>query len=95
MTNRLFAWVWIYLLILTAVEVLLAYVHVFSTAGMLVVLMILSLVKAALIMAYFMHLRFERASFVLALVPGVVIVIGLLFAFFPDGVRAFQLGVMQ
>jgi cytochrome c oxidase subunit 4 len=93
--NRLFAITWIYLLALTAVEVVLAYVHILSTAGMLVVLMCLSLVKAALIMAYFMHLRFERTSFVLALLPAVLIVIGLLSMFFPDSLRLFELGVMQ
>ena len=74
---------WVYLIVLTGVEVVLAYVHVFPPAGMLVMLMVLSLVKAALIVTYFMHLRFERASLVLSLIPSVVVVISLLFMFFP------------
>ena len=91
--DRLYAWVWIYLLVLTGVEVVLAYVRVFPAPGMLVVLMILSLVKAALIVTYFMHLRFERASLVLSLVPVVVVVICLLFVFFADSFRLYQLRV--
>lgn len=93
--DRLFLMVWLGLLALTAVEVVLAYIHVFSTAGMLAILMMLSLVKAALIMAYFMHLRFEKKSLVLSLIPSVTIVIALLFVFFPDGFRALRLGVNQ
>jgi cytochrome c oxidase subunit 4 len=89
--NRLYIWIWVYLLIITAVEVGLAYMHLFSTAAMLALLMVLSLVKGALIMAYFMHLRFERASLVLTLVPAGVVVIGLLFAFFPDSLRVLEL----
>lgn len=91
--SRLYVSVWVYLLALTAVEVVLAYMHVFPPAGMLVVLMVLSLVKAGLIMAYFMHLRFERATLFLSLVPAVVVVISLLFVFFPDSMRLFQLRV--
>ena len=91
--DRLFSVVWLGLLALTAVEVLLAYIQLFSTAGMLLILMVLSLIKAALIMAYFMHLRFEKASLVLSLIPFATIVIALLFVFFPDSVRALNLGV--
>jgi cytochrome c oxidase subunit IV len=58
------------------------------------ILMVLSLVKAVLIIAYFMHLRFERSTLVWSLVPAVV-VIALLAVFFPDGVRALELAVRQ
>ncbi|HSB18335.1 MAG TPA: cytochrome C oxidase subunit IV family protein [Bryobacteraceae bacterium] len=89
----LYYWVWIYLLAITALEVFLAYEHLFSTQVMLAVLMLLSVVKAGLIMAYFMHLRFEKAVFVLCLVPAVVVVISLLAAFFPDSYRLLELRV--
>ena len=91
--SRLYVSVWVYLLGLTALEIVLACVRLFSTAGMLMALMSLSLVKAGLIVAYFMHLRFEKPSFFWALVPGVVVVIALLFAFFPDSFRLFELRV--
>jgi cytochrome c oxidase subunit 4 len=75
------------LLVLTLVEVFLAYIHLPLTL-MLVILMGLSLVKAAMIVAYFMHLKFERMSLVLTLIPTVVICICLLFIVFPDSFRA-------
>jgi cytochrome c oxidase subunit 4 len=71
---------------LTGVEVFLAYIQ-FSVTVMLVLLMGLSLVKAALIMAYFMHLRFEKRTLVLTLVPALVVVISTLAVFFPDSIR--------
>src|SRR5215212_7973834 len=75
------------LLGLTVVEVFLAYIHVPLTI-MLTILIGLSLIKAAMIIAYFMHLRFERMSLVLTLIPTVVICICLLFIVFPDSFRA-------
>jgi cytochrome c oxidase subunit 4 len=75
------------LLALTVVEVFLAYIHVPLTL-MLTLLIGLSLIKAAMIIAYFMHLRFERLSLVLTLIPTSVICICLLFIFFPDSFRA-------
>ena len=75
------------LLALTLIEVFLAYIHV-PLSIMLTLLIGLSLVKAAMIIAYFMHLRFERLSLVLTLIPTLAICICLLFIFFPDGFRA-------
>jgi cytochrome c oxidase subunit IV len=48
----------------------------------------LSIIKAALIVAYFMHLKFERLSLILTIVPMLVVCIILLFAFFPDSFRS-------
>ena len=74
------------LLALTVVEVFLAYIHVPLTL-MLTILIGLSLIKAAMIVAYFMHLRFERLSLVLTLIPTLVVCICLLFIVFPDSFR--------
>lgn len=84
---RLFAYVLGGLLALTLVEVILAYVEL-NLVLMLTILMGLSIIKAALIIAYFMHLKFERVSLVLTLVPALVVCICLLFIFFPDGIRS-------
>jgi cytochrome c oxidase subunit 4 len=89
--SALYLWVWVYLIALTGVEVVLAYEQIFSLHVMLAILMALSLVKAALIVAYFMHLRFERVSLVVSLIPAVVIVISLLSVFFPDSMRLYTL----
>ena len=86
-SNKLFISVWFWLLLLTGLEVFLGYVHLrFSL--MLTILIGLSVIKAALIVAYFMHLRFERLSLVLTLVPMLVICICLLLVFFPDSFRS-------
>jgi cytochrome c oxidase subunit IV len=68
-TNKLFISVWIWLVVLTAIEVFLAYKPM-SILLMLTILLGLSIIKAALIVAYFMHLRFERLSLVLTIQPG-------------------------
>ena len=84
---RLFFSVWVWLLVLTGFEVFLGYIHL-PVVYMLVILMGASIVKAALIVAYFMHLRFERLNLILTIVPAVVIAICLLLVFFPDSFRA-------
>jgi cytochrome c oxidase subunit IV len=89
-STRLFLSVLGYLLGLTLIEVILAYFQV-PLNIMLTILMGLSLIKAALIIAYFMHLRFERLSLVLTLVPVLVVCICLLFVFFPDSFRSLNL----
>jgi cytochrome c oxidase subunit 4 len=76
------------LLALTLIEVVLAYIKIHDLRIFLTILMGLSLVKAALIVAYFMHLKFERLSLILTLVPTLVVCICLLFIFFPDSFRA-------
>src|SRR5688572_26765667 len=83
---KLFLNVLLGLLALTVVEVFLAYIHVPLTL-MLTILIGLSLIKAAMIIAYFMHLRFERLSLVLTLIPTLVVCICLLFIVFPDSFR--------
>src|SRR6266403_1766698 len=85
---KLFISVWDWLLLLTGLEVFLGYIHL-PVAYMLVILMGASIIKAALIVAYFMHLRFERLNLVLTIVPALVICICLmLLVFFPDSFRS-------
>ncbi len=78
--------VWGGLLGLTGIEVFLAYIHL-NPHLMIIILMLLSIMKAALIMAYFMHLKFERLSFVLTVVPTLVVLLCLFAIFFPDSSR--------
>ena len=84
--TQLFLYVLMGLLGLTVIEVFLAYIHV-PLHVMLTLLIGLSLVKAAMIVAYFMHLRFERMSLVLTLIPTLAVCICLLFIVFPDSFR--------
>lgn len=89
---RLYAWVWTWLLALTGIEVYLGYVNL-GTNLMLTLLLGLSVIKAVLIIAYFMHLRFERLSVFLTLWPIMVLCIALILIFaFPDSFRIHDLG---
>lgn len=86
-SNKLFTSIWVWLLLLTLIEIILAY-RPMEIHYMLTILLGLSIIKAALIVAYFMHLKFERLSLILTIVPMLVICICLLFVFFPDSFRS-------
>ena len=81
-----FAKVWVALLVLTGAEVFLAYEQV-PLLIMLTVLLGLSVIKAALIIAYFMHLKFERLSLFLTLFPMLIFCIVLMLIFLGDASR--------
>lgn len=86
-TTKAFLTVWFALLFMTGVEVFLAYeqipIIIFLTA-----LVGLSVIKAALIIAYFMHLKFEKLSLFLTLFPMLILcIILMLIMFLPDSSR--------
>ena len=85
-SNRENIIVWGGLLALTAIEVFLAYIQINATL-MLIILMGASIIKAALIVAYFMHLKFERLSLILTIVPTIVVLLCLFAILFPDSFR--------
>jgi cytochrome c oxidase subunit 4 len=91
-TTQSFIYVWIALLVMTGIEIFLAYEQV-PTLIMLTSLLGLSIVKAALIIAYFMHLKFERMSLFLTLFPMLVLCIILMLIFMPDSMRALHMRV--
>jgi caa(3)-type oxidase subunit IV len=87
-------WVWGALLVLTAIEVVLGYKQIFEPLRMLQVLIVLSIIKSALIIGYFMHLKYELAIMRWMLTLSVVICfIIMYFFFFPDADRVLHLGV--
>jgi cytochrome c oxidase subunit 4 len=87
-SKRVFMFVWGWLLALSAVEVVLAYQRL-EIKLMLAILMTLSVIKASLIISYFMHLRYERRSLILTLMPALVFVVGMMFVVFPDSIRLY------
>ena len=90
-TTGSFVKVWIALLVMTGIEVFLAYEQV-PTLIMLTALVGLSVVKAALIIAYFMHLKFEKFSLFLTLFPMLILcIILMLLIFMPDSVRLLEM----
>ena len=89
-TTKIFMMVWIALLALTAVEVFLAYIHT-PLVVMLTVLMGLSVAKAYMIIAWFMHMKFEKRSLVITLFPMLIFCILMLAVFIPDAQRSLEL----
>ena len=88
-----YLWVWLVLLLLTGVEVALAYRQVFQPVQMLEALMVLSIVKSVLIIGWFMHLKYEIAAMRWVMMTAVVICLCLMCIFFADAARILQLGV--
>jgi cytochrome c oxidase subunit 4 len=88
-SNRENVMIWGVLLGLTGIEVFLAYKQVNLTV-MLIILMGLSIIKPRCV-AYFMHLKFERLSLILTIVPILVVLLCLFATFFPDSRRVREL----
>ncbi|MGH9602300.1 MAG: cytochrome C oxidase subunit IV family protein [Terriglobales bacterium] len=86
-------WVWGGLLALTAIEIVLAYKQAFPPLQMLLILLVLSIIKAGLIIAYFMHLKFEAGTMKVTLMTALVVCLCLMFVFIPDAMRVLELGV--
>jgi len=84
--------VWAALLVLTAVEVYLTYQNM-PAVRMLTILIGLSLVKAALIIGYFMHMKYEISRMKWLTMCSLVACLALMMIFFPDALRIISLGV--
>ena len=87
-----FIGVWGGLLGLTAIEVYLGYQNM-QPMKMLFILLGLSIVKAALIILYFMHMKFEMRRMRYVLMTALVVCLCLMFTFFADAARIISLGV--
>ena len=87
-----FFYVWGALLVMTAIEVYLGYQNM-EPVRMLTFLMGLSIFKAALIIAYFMHMKFEISRMKWATMVSLVICLTLMIIFIPDALRLLHLGV--
>src|SRR5713226_7879887 len=83
--------VWFWLLVITLLELGAVLVHVPHTL-LVVLLLIMALMKAALIIAYFMHLRYEKLSLVYAVVTPMFFLAIVIFAFMgPDALSVMHL----
>lgn len=83
--------VWCGLVAITGIEVLFASEQ-WRPALLLGVLSGLSIVQAALIVSYFMRLKFEKSQLALWLVPAVIFCVGIMMIFFfPDSYRLLQM----
>ncbi len=88
----LFLKIWIGLLVLTAIEVVLAYFQIAGLLVMLAILLALSAVKAGMIMATFMHLQFDnRLLRWIVVLPALACILIMCGYFFPDSFRLVDL----
>jgi caa(3)-type oxidase subunit IV len=86
-----FFWVWGVLLVLTAVEVYLGYQNM-EPKRMLTILMGLSIIKATLIIGYFMHMKYEISRMKWLTMCSLVFCLAMMMVFFPDAFRILKLG---
>jgi len=89
---RQFYWVWGALLVLTAIEVNLAYQNM-EPRRMLTILLGLSFIKATLIIGYFMHMKYEVSRMKWLTMSSLVFCLAMMMVFFPDAFRIRYLGV--
>jgi cytochrome c oxidase subunit 4 len=89
-----FIWVWGALLVLTAIEVYLGYQNL-QPMKMLFILLGLSIVKSALIILYFMHMKFEVRRMRYVLMTVLIVCLCLMSVFFADAARIINLGIRQ
>lgn len=87
---KIYVVTWFWLLVITMLEVGVVLVHVPKTV-LIVSLLVMALMKAALIVAYFMHLRWERLSLVYMVITPMFFLALVLFAFLgPDAVHVLR-----
>src|SRR5258708_23870065 len=85
-------WVGGALLAMTDIEVDLSYQNL-QPVRMLTILMGLSLVKAALIIGFFMHMKYEISQMKWLTMCALLVCLALMMIFFPDALRILSLGV--
>jgi caa(3)-type oxidase subunit IV len=91
-SKNIFFYVWGALLVMTGIEVYLAYQNM-EPVRMLTILMGLSLIKAGLIIAYFMHMKYEVSRMRWITMSSLVMCLALMMIFLPDAFRLLALGV--
>ena len=72
------------LFVLTVLELAVAYFHFLPKAAIAAMLVILALVKAACVGAYFMHLKFEKRTLIFIATTPLVLCVFLVFMLLPD-----------
>jgi cytochrome c oxidase subunit 4 len=87
-----FFWVWGVLLAITGIEVYLGYQNM-EPVRMLSILMGLSIIKAGLIIGYFMHMKFELSRMKWLTMCSLIFCLSMMCVFFPDAFRILHLGV--
>lgn len=86
--TRVYLVVWGWLFVLSAIAYFIDIWHV-SQPFKAILLIAVALMKAGLIVAYFMHLRFERLNLIYAILAPLILLVAMVAGFLPDGVSVF------
>ena len=89
-SHKPFYIVWVVLLAATGIEVVLAYMQL-PAIKMLTILLGLSIIKAALIILWFMHMKFETPRMRRLMMVALCVCLVLMCVFFPDAFRILSL----
>jgi len=81
-----FIGVWFVVIAINLIELLIA-ARVHDSRVLFGILMPLALLAAGLVMAFFMHLKYERRSLVYSLIPALIFVLFMTIEMFPDSAR--------
>ena len=81
-----FVGVWFAVIVINLIE-LVAAAKLHPTKLLFGVLMTLALLAAGLVMAFFMHLKYERRSLILSIIPALIFVLFMTIEMFPDSAR--------
>lgn len=83
---KLYVAVWLGMILIVAIEAVLAYIHV--SGGMLFAsLLVLAFVEAAIALRYFMHLKYEVPLLFWTLIPGLLLAFFMMNQFWADSAR--------
>ncbi|MDR5683981.1 MAG: cytochrome C oxidase subunit IV family protein [Armatimonadota bacterium] len=85
---RVYGTTWFWLLIITIAEVGITFLHI-PRVLMVLGLVGMAIAKAVLIMAYFMHLKFERRTLTYMIGLPMILIVVLYFALWPDALLLF------
>lgn len=87
---RTYVVTWFWLLVITGLELGVVFAGLPKTL-VVTLLVILALMKATLIAAYFMHLRYERLNLIFAIVAPLVLIVMLVLGVVRDALNVFFL----
>ncbi len=91
---KLYALVWLVLVVIATIEVLLTYQR-FSAKELLPFLLLLAFLGAGTSMMYFMGMKYERRSLLWTLIPWLVFVLFMLNHIWPDALRLENLRILR
>jgi cytochrome c oxidase subunit IV len=78
--------VWLLLFVISAMSYFVDYFEVKPLVFKRLLITAFALIKAGIIVAYFMHMKFERMSIVLAILLPPLLLLGMISIFLPEGI---------